>query len=117
MSEWFVAVGFERGTILIDVFRDIFYFFPPERARTYRYILEIPFRGTLQLWRTVLPWVAHRLIRGRHLYGHEELVKGFVTAVSEGTPPPVSAEEGYEVVRLLEQILESAGPADTLPAR
>jgi len=41
---------------------------------------------------------------GRHRTGHHNLIERFVEAVRNDTAPPVSGEEGKEVVRILEKI-------------
>jgi scyllo-inositol 2-dehydrogenase (NADP+) len=109
MSEWWLAVGFTRGTVVIDIFRDVLLWLPPELKRNYRYILEIPTRGTLQLWRTITRWITHRLLRGRHLYGHEELIRRYLDSVASGEEPPVSPSEGWKTIGLIEDVIESAG--------
>ena len=42
---------------------------------------------------------------GRHHYGHYAVIRGFIECVRDGTEPPVTAEDGRDVVRLYEDIV------------
>jgi len=44
------------------------------------------------------------VITGRYTTGHEALIRRFIQSMREGTEPPVTAEEGREVVRVVEKI-------------
>ena len=108
-SEWYVAVGCTRGTIVMDLFRDIAVVLPPEDKRDYRYILEVPTRATAQRWGRIAQWIGTRVFRGRHLYGHEQLVKKFLDAIEDKGPVPVTGEAGARVLESMERILDVAG--------
>lgn len=108
-SEWVVSVGCTRGTIVMDLFRDMAVVLPPEDKRDYRYILEIPTRATAQRWRRIIQWIGTRVFRGRHLYGHEQLVAQFLDAIEQDGPVPVSAEDGARVLEGMAAVLDAAG--------
>lgn len=108
-SEWYIAIGCTRGTIVLDLFRDIGVILPPEDKRDYRYILEVPTRATAQRWSRIGQWIAKRVFKGRHLYGHERLISEFIDAVIDDGPVPVTAKEGARVLKQMESLLEMAG--------
>jgi len=108
-SEWYLAIGCTRGTIVLDLFRDIGVVLPPEDKRDYRYILEVPTRATAQRWSRIAQWIGTRVFRGRHLYGHESLISQFVDAVVDEGPVPVSAAAGARVLEQMESLLDAAG--------
>ncbi len=45
----------------------------------------------------------------KHHYGHYTLLRQFIESVRNGTEPPVTAEEGREVVRVCEKIISQIG--------
>lgn len=48
-----------------------------------------------------------KVLTGQFESGHEALMNEFATAVREGTQPPVTAREGYETVRVLEDAVDA----------
>jgi len=44
------------------------------------------------------------VMTGRYTTGHEALIRQFIQSMRDGTEPPVTAEEGREVVRVVEKI-------------
>lgn len=105
-SEWYLAVGGTRGTVVMDLFRDIAVVLPYEARRDYRYILEVPTRATAQRWQRIMRWVGTRIFRGRHLYGHEPLIAQWITSIVEDTPVPVPPQAGMRVLALMDAIFE-----------
>ena len=66
-------------------------------------------RGCKQLWATCANSV--RYATGRIRSTHELLIDGFVESIIANQPPPVSAEEGREAVRVMNMIVEELGTA------
>ena len=66
-------------------------------------------RGYKQLWATCANSV--RYATGRIRSTHELLIDGFVDSIIANRPPPVSAEEGREAVRVMNMIVEELGVA------
>jgi 2-alkyl-3-oxoalkanoate reductase len=66
-------------------------------------------RGSKQLWATCANTV--RYATGRIRSTHELLIDGFVESIIANQPPPVSAEEGREAVRVMNMIVEELGTA------
>jgi 2-alkyl-3-oxoalkanoate reductase len=65
--------------------------------------------GGKQLWSTCANSV--RYATGRIRSTHELLIDGFVESIIANQPPPVSAEEGREAVRVMNMIVEELGVA------
>ena len=106
-SEWYLAVGGTRGTVVMDLFRDIAVVLPYEARRDYRYILEVPTRATAQRWQRIMQWIGKRVFKGRHLYGHEALIAQWITSIVEDTPVPVPPQAGTRVLALMDAIFDA----------
>ncbi|WP_296062154.1 Gfo/Idh/MocA family oxidoreductase [uncultured Amphritea sp.] len=108
-SEWFIAIGFEEGCAIIDLFRDILVVLPKEEERNYKFILEVPFKATIQQWSQIVKWIATRYSKGRHLYGHQTIIDQFVDAIIHGSEPDINYRDGYRIIGLMHDTLKSAG--------
>jgi len=110
-SEWLFILFCSHAVLVLDLFRDILIHLPPERAHKAQDVLKFSVRGTLQLWREIGTAGLH-FIGNRLLYGHDHLVRQFLEAVVTGGESPVTAQDGFEVVALIEEILNrTAGKA------
>jgi scyllo-inositol 2-dehydrogenase (NADP+) len=103
-SEWLVILFCSQAVLILDLFRDILVHLPPERAHRARDVLKISFGGTLRFWRGISA-SGIRATCGRLSYGHDRLVGQFLDAVIDGKKPPTRAQDGWEVVALMEEIL------------
>jgi len=103
-SEWLFILFCSRTVLVLDLFRDILIQLPPEKAHNAIDVLKFSAQGTLQLWREI-ERSGLRFIGNRLLYGHDHLVNMFLEAVIKGEESPVTAQEGLEVVALIEEIL------------
>lgn len=106
-SEWLVVLFCSRAVLVLDIFRDLLIHLPAERAHDSRDVIGQALRGTVQLWQGIGA-SGMRFARRRLSYGHELLVRKFLDSVKEGTAPPVTARDGWEVVALIEAILARA---------
>jgi len=52
---------------------------------------------------------ALNIVLRRHHYGHYALLRQFIDSVRNGTEPPVTAQEGREVIRVCEKIISQIG--------
>jgi predicted dehydrogenase len=50
---------------------------------------------------------AARVLTGRKTFGHHNLVTRFYSALEAGDPPPVSAEDGRDLVAVLDRVWDS----------
>jgi len=103
-SEWLFILFCSRAVLVLDLFRDICIHLPPEEGHKALDVLKSSARGTFELWKGI-GTSGLNLVGGRLLYGHDRLVDQFLKAVITGKEPPVTAQEGVEVVALIEDIL------------
>ena len=103
-SEWLFILFCSNAVLVLDLFRDILIHLPPERAHKARDVLKFSSRGTLELWKEIGTSGLH-FASNRLFYGHDYLVNRFLEAVVTGGEPPTTAQDGVEVVALIEDIL------------
>ena len=103
-SEWLFILFCSQAVLILDLFRDILVHLPPERAHRARDVLKMSLTGTLRFWKGIGS-SGMRSACGRLSYGHDRLVRRFLDAVIGGKKPPTSAQDGWQVVALLEEIL------------
>lgn len=106
LSEWQVLLLCERGAAAIDIFRDILVFVPNDARHGARDIA----RSSIAMLRGhALGFIRSgwSMVRGRLLYGNDEVVKRFVDAVEMGRPiEAIDAASALEILRLQHSILE-----------
>jgi predicted dehydrogenase len=103
-SEWLFILFCSQAVLILDLFRDILVHLPPERAHQARDVLKMSLGGTLRFWRGIST-SGIRATCGRLAYGHDRLIGQFLEAVSGGGKPPTQAQDGWQVVALMEEIL------------
>lgn len=64
-------------------------------------------RGSLQVWGGMAS-SGIRHSTGRLYYGHDTLVRRFIDSLLDGSSPPVTPRDGWEVVGLMEDILSTS---------
>ena len=104
-SEWLFILFCSRAVLVLDLFRDILIQLPPERAHNASDVFRFSAWGTIQLWKEMAS-SGLRYASNRLLYGHGKLVNRFLDAVVKKEESPVTAQDGYEVVGLIEEILK-----------
>ena len=105
-SEWLLMLFCSRAVLVLDLFRDIIVDLPPEKAHNARDVMKTSIVSTLRLWRGIGSSGALSVC-GKLYYGHDHLVRQFLNSViHEKQQPPVSAQDGWEVVALIEEILQ-----------
>ena len=109
VSEWFMVVYGTKGAVVLDIFRDVAAFIPPEKSRDPKYLLASIANVDRQIWGGMAQWIISRFTKGGHLFGLEELTSGFVTAALDGTPPPIPTDEGWKVVKVINDSLRTSG--------
>lgn len=107
VSEWLLTVYGSKGVLVIDLFRDISIFLPPEKAHNSSDVLGAGWTATREYWAGVassgLGYITDRLY-----YGHDVLVRRLIDSLIDGGDPPVSAADGWKVIGLIEEILSGA---------
>ncbi|OHA63476.1 MAG: hypothetical protein A2748_03415 [Candidatus Wildermuthbacteria bacterium RIFCSPHIGHO2_01_FULL_45_20] len=106
LSEWLIIVSGTQGALVIDIFRDVLLYFPPERYRNPQYLFQVIARAEIQIWRQMIAWVITRFTSGSHLFGLDNLVEQLTQAILLNKEQPVQAKEGRKIVNLIEDILK-----------
>ncbi len=106
-SEWLLTLYCSRATLVIDLFRDILIKVPAERSHGVRDVVAASWTATLQHWGGTFSTGTRSLI-GRQDYGADRLMKSFLSSAGGRSAPPVSAEDGWRVIELIEQISDAA---------
>ncbi len=112
-SEWLLILFCSRAVLVLDLFRDILINLPPEEGHNASDVLKTSLQGTLRFWNGVGA-SGIRAARNQFLFGHDLLIKQFLDSVIEGKRPPVSPREGWEVISLIEEILNQNSPVPCL---
>ena len=107
-AEWGLAVVGSEQTYVVDLFRDQLLVMGRGGAHRPAEVLSQTLGGLLQIAGGAVSSGA-LYATGRLLYGHLVLVSRFLTSVVEGTPPPVSGDDGRRTIGLLEAICRDAG--------
>ena len=110
-SEWLFILFCSRAVLVLDLFRDIFIYLPPEKAHNATDILRSSALGSLHLWRGIISSGIRQSL-GQLFYGHDMLIHRFLNAAVNGGEPPVSARDGWEVISLMEEILRFSSQRD-----
>jgi predicted dehydrogenase len=106
-AEWGFAVVGSKESYLIDLFRDQLVVLGMGGAHTPGEVLGQTAGGLAQMTTGAVASGTLYATR-RLLYGHRELIDGFVAAVLDDREVPVSGEEGLRTIRLLTGICERA---------
>lgn len=109
VSEWQVLVLGDRGLAMVDIFRDIAIYAPNDGGHGALEVLRTSLSSTWRHWLGYLrSGPGH--VRGRLLYGNDEVFARFHAAVRSGQPArDIDGERALEVLRLQHWILEAGG--------
>lgn len=104
-SEWLLTVFCSNAVLVLDLFRDIFIQLPAEKSHRPKDVLKSSLSGAFKfLKETGVSGIKY--LSGKLLFGHNILVGRFIDAVVDGAEPPATARDGWEVVSLIEDILQ-----------
>lgn len=108
LTEWHVTVVGDKGTAILDVWRDIYTYLPNDGVHTAKDITRTGVLAVVQhLWGVFTGGL--RYITGRHLYGNVEVQDRFYRAIQgEDTLQGMSANDGMAVVALQRELIEKA---------
>lgn len=109
VSEWFMVVMGTKGAIVLDIFRDIAIHVPEEKVRDPKYLISSVANVDRHVWGGIVNWIVTRFTKGSHLFGSEELTRRFVDAVLDDAELPVPMDQGWQVVKVINDILRKAG--------
>lgn len=98
VSEWYVALLCERGTLVCDLFRDVLVALPDDGGHRPLEIMRTSAVATLRHWLGVARSGAGHLAR-RLDYGNDEVFRRFAEACRTGLPPQgIDARDGAAIV-------------------
>lgn len=108
VSEWHFAVMGTKQMGVIDVFRDVLVRLPNDNQHLAMDVMRTSYAGI----RTHLAGVftsGLAMLRGKLLYGNDEVVRRFLDAIETGrSPGDTSAEDGLAVLKLQHEIVRRA---------
>ena len=106
-AEWGMVVAGSKESYIIDLFRDQLVVLGLGGAHTPGEVLGQTISGITQITAGAITSGSLHATR-RLLYGHQELIDGFLTAILEDAEVPVPGEEGLRTIALLESICDRA---------
>jgi scyllo-inositol 2-dehydrogenase (NADP+) len=105
LSEWHIAVVGDDGVGVVDIFRDIAMFLPNDGKHGTATVLRTSLSGTLAHWYEHLTSGPNHL-RGRLLYGNDEVYRRFGAAARAGVQPErVSGRDAFAVLTMMHEII------------
>ena len=108
ITEWHVVVVGEKATVVMDVWRDIYIRLPNDGVHSASQIMQTSLSASWQHWLGVLTG-GIRYMRGRHLYGNDEVVRRFYRAIQgEDSLQGMDADEGRRVIELMHEVVAKA---------
>ena len=108
ITEWHVTVVGEEGTADIDVWRDIYVRLPNDGVHSAKDILMTSVLGAGQHFGGVLTG-GLRHVRGRHLYGNQEIVRRFHAAIQgDAQLQGMNPDEGQCVIGHMHALVAKA---------
>jgi predicted dehydrogenase len=108
VSEWQVVLVTKRGTVALDLFRDIAIRVRPDGAHRPLDILGTSLRAMTD-HAAGFVGSGMRYLPGRLFWGHDVLIRAFVDAVIRGDPSPVSHSEALGVVSVADRVIADLG--------
>lgn len=111
---WFVIIGSD-GIVFVDIFRDTVMKFDREGEHSPDRVLYVLLSGISQMlygsFQTGLSYLRERLQSGYTIpeAGFSVQVEKTLQAIEEGTEPPVTAQEGRQIVEWMENIVSEGG--------
>jgi len=107
ISEWFFYVHGTEGTIIVDIFRDIMFFYSKEIKRTPLYLIETIVKDSLTAFKRFIKWgIARYIFKRKNLFGVDILAKNFIYSILGLEKPLLSPKDGWSVVEILNYIIQ-----------
>jgi len=108
VCEWYYIVNFKKHIYMYDFFKDILIKLPTDNQHLAKDILLNSIRHAIQYWSQFVSNGA-RMFSGRLLYGHQEVLHGFVEAVAGGKiDEDLTAKNGHINVVAMNEIVNKA---------
>ena len=104
VSEWLLTIVMEGGVSVIDLFRDIEVFVPPDGSHGPRDILMTSARSIMgHAAGTIRTGV--RYLTGNQRWGHDVIIGEYLEAIATGRAPQVTGADGLRITRELHEVL------------
>ena len=109
VCEWYFVVCGDKKIAFYDLFKDILIVLPTDNEHYALDILKNSWRTTFQYWAGFIK-NGFRMVSGNLLYGHEVVIKKFITAVDEGSTvdPNINGSAGKRTVEYMLAIVDDA---------
>jgi scyllo-inositol 2-dehydrogenase (NADP+) len=113
VSEWHFAAICERGTAIMDVFRDVLVFLPEDGGHTAARVMTTSLAATATHWAGVAT-SGVRMVNHSLLYGNDEVVRRFLDAAEASRQPEkLAVADALDVLRLQHDILTQANRCES----
>ena len=108
ISEWYLAVMGEKGTGIIDIFRDIYTFLPDDGLHTPKDIVGTSFAAiSSHIWGTGME--TYKVLSKNALFGNDKIVDIYLDSIIDNKPlGAIDAEVGLKVNKLQFEIMEKS---------
>jgi predicted dehydrogenase len=108
ITEWHITVVCEKGTVDLDIWRDIYTYLPNDGVHSAKDITKTSIYAVCQhLWGVLTGGV--RYFQGLHLYGNDEVVSRFYRSIQgENSLAGMDISEGRRVVEMMHEIISKA---------
>lgn len=114
VSEWLLTLVMEGGVSVIDLFRDIEIFVPPDGSHGPRDILMTSVRSIIgHTAGTIRTGV--RYLTGNQRWGHDLIIGEYLRNIRAGLEAPITGNDGLRVTRLLWDVLDIVGEGRSEP--
>jgi len=108
LSEWQILITGSKKFLCLDIFRDILITLGSDKSHKPYDVLKTSISAVNQeLMGATNSGI--RLLCNRLLFGHDKLINGFVDSIITDATPPVTGEEGRNVVRIQHEIIKQSG--------
>lgn len=107
ISEWFFYIHGTKGTIVIDIFRDICYFMPAEEKRPPFYLFKTMIKFSLTGLLRMSRWFVERKLLGRkNLFGTDFIVSEFIARINDSNQLGFNRDDGFKIIKVINQIID-----------
>jgi len=115
ITEWWLVVVGTQGIVFIDIFRDLLVEFNREKAHSAVRVISVLSSAIGQLaaggFRSGVQHIHDRIVRGYRIpdSGFSDQVGRVLTAISEGSEPPITGKESKRILEHMEAVAGDAG--------
>jgi scyllo-inositol 2-dehydrogenase (NADP+) len=108
LSEWNITIIGEKKVLSIDIFRDILIQLDTDNTHKPTDVLKTSLSAIYQELNGIST-TGTRLLMGNLLFGHDIMIRRFIDSIEKDTKPPVTSEDGRQIVKVQHEILQICG--------